>query len=531
MPANRWIMNGYLEKVKYILPAFIIAAFGSVAGILVLRWLLSIQFEILVLREDIWEIWIPLIFPWIVILLWLRKRFTVLVFKKNSARGDGRFFFMLLSWITIFLMMAVSQNYLTTATGKLVTVKSAGEIPAREKARYYRMNNFYALTGLQGSYSDVRTRGKRNQFLDFSIYFVIPVSDGPGPDQNVPFTWFGIWYSKSVSNSLGDDEKETAYRSFYDECLADMKNYNFRAADHFERLPGSEKLNFFLKAVEVLTRQKPAPYLIVLEPVRESFDTRNGNKLAWIFGVFGIGLAVLLFSLIWPGYSPPGQKQQLKEDMQEKEGLADFFKYFIPQGTHVATSVILDLNILVFLAMIFSGISIVSPNAMELLQWGANRRMETAGGEWWRLFTSMFLHFGVQHLALNMYGLAIAAIFIEPKLGWKKFFILYIVSGLMAGLASIWWYPASVSAGASGAIFGLFGGILALVATNSYPAASKTVVFLLIGSYVAINLFMGLTMSGVDNAAHLGGLVSGAVMALILVHASFFRSTRSKKAL
>jgi rhomboid protease GluP len=173
------------------------------------------------------------------------------------------------------------------------------------------------------------------------------------------------------------------------------------------------------------------------------------------------------------------------------------------------------LNILVFLIMILSGIDIISPNGRELLEFGANRRLETTSGEWWRLLTSMFLHGGIMHLILNISGLVIAAIFVEPLLGRKNYFILYLLSGLLGSLASIWWYPNTISVGASGAIFGLYGAILGLLSTNAFPDGGKRGVFSMIGIYVGINLLWGLT-GGIDNAAHIGGLLSGSIIGLIL---------------
>ena len=165
--------------------------------------------------------------------------------------------------------------------------------------------------------------------------------------------------------------------------------------------------------------------------------------------------------------------------------------------------------------MVFSGIDIISPNGKELLEWGANRRAETTNGNWWRLLTSMFLHGGIMHLLLNIYGLVLVALFLEPKLGRKNYTILYILSGVCGSLASIWWYPNTVSAGASGAIFGLYGAILGLLLTNAFPKDGKKGILIMIGVYVLINLVWGLT-GGIDNAAHIGGLLSGAILGIIL---------------
>jgi rhomboid protease GluP len=119
------------------------------------------------------------------------------------------------------------------------------------------------------------------------------------------------------------------------------------------------------------------------------------------------------------------------------------------------------------------------------------------------------------HLFLNIYGLVLASIFIEPILGSVRYAIIYFTSGIIGSIASICWHENTVSGGASGAIFGLCGAVLALALTGIFAKEGKRSILILFGPYVLINLLMGL-VGGIDNAAHLGGLISGAVVALII---------------
>jgi rhomboid protease GluP len=127
----------------------------------------------------------------------------------------------------------------------------------------------------------------------------------------------------------------------------------------------------------------------------------------------------------------------------------------------------------------------------------------------------MFLHGGIMHLLCNIYGLVIAAICLEPLLGRVKYLLLYLLAGIGGSLASIGWYENTASVGASGAIFGLYGAVLALLLTNAFSKEDKKVLFFMIGIYVVVNLLWGVT-GGIDNAAHIGGLFSGAVIGLLL---------------
>ncbi len=91
-----------------------------------------------------------------------------------------------------------------------------------------------------------------------------------------------------------------------------MKTYSFHSLDHFERKPTSDDRTNFFKAIESRIKQPADDSFIVLEPILEPYESRNGNKFAWIIGSFGIGISVLLFSLIWPGYSGTEHKGQLQ---------------------------------------------------------------------------------------------------------------------------------------------------------------------------------------------------------------------------
>lgn len=506
--------NKYVAKLKHIMPTFLIVVFSTVIGLAIFRWLLCIQFSILDIKEEIWTLWVPLIFPWIPITLWLRQRFRILTFKKDADRK--RFLFQMISWGVMTAMLFVSQAYLTTATGKLQTLSTINNIDKVEKSRYYKLTNFAVASYYAGAYTDFRASGKYNQYLNFDIFFVAPIlNDTTETIRSTPKHWYGIKYHKQISNKISDVEKDEKYKEFYDQCIQKLNEYDFHSLDHFERKPKSNDRTHFLKAVEARTKEPTDESYIVLDPIQESYDKRNGNKLAWIFGSFFIGISVLLFALIFPGFSEKERQRFLQGKKPTEDDLADIINYLIPKGEHFVTSIIIDLNNIVFLFMLFSGIDIISPNGQELLEWGANRRTETTGGAWWRLFTSLFLHGGIMHLLLNIYGLVLAAFFIEPRFGRKNYFILYIVSGLCGSLASICWYPNTVSAGASGAIFGLYGAILGLLLTNAFPKEGKKGILIMIGVYVLINLVWGLT-GGIDNAAHIGGLISGAICGIVL---------------
>jgi rhomboid protease GluP len=197
---------------------------------------------------------------------------------------------------------------------------------------------------------------------------------------------------------------------------------------------------------------------------------------------------------------------------------SNFLFVFKPVKGYIFTPLLININILIFILMIINGANAFLPEADHLIHWGANYKPITLKGEWWRLFTSCFIHIGVIHLLMNMYALLYIGLLLEPLLGTKRFTIAYIVSGLAASITSLWWNDLVISAGASGAIFGLYGVFLAMLSTNLIDKAERKALLASIGIFVAYNLIYGMK-EGIDNAAHIGGLVSG-----ILIGYSFFPS-------
>ena len=177
------------------------------------------------------------------------------------------------------------------------------------------------------------------------------------------------------------------------------------------------------------------------------------------------------------------------------------------------TLIIVGLCVLVYLAMVFTGASPFNPTREQLLRWGANWGPLSLGSQPWRILTSNYVHVGIIHLGFNMWCLWNLGQLAERILGRLNFVVLYTFCGLAGSLASLWWHPIVVGAGASGAIFGLAGASIAAFYLGHLPipkaAMQGTMRSLL--TFVGYNLLFGLT-PGIDNSAHIGGLVAGLVM-------------------
>ena len=185
------------------------------------------------------------------------------------------------------------------------------------------------------------------------------------------------------------------------------------------------------------------------------------------------------------------------------------------------TTALVGLNILVFLAMLFSGASLVAPTYQQLLRWGADFGPLSLNGQPWRILVSNYVHIGIIHIGLNMWCLWNLGFLAERIFEPWTYVLTYTACGIAGSLASLWIHPLGVGAGASGAIFGLAGALIAALYLGHLPvpktAIKGTLKSLL--SFAGYNLFFGAVVPGIDNSAHIGGLIMGlAIGALLSKH-------------
>lgn len=192
----------------------------------------------------------------------------------------------------------------------------------------------------------------------------------------------------------------------------------------------------------------------------------------------------------------------------------------VDQGGFPATRVLVIANILVFCGMVIvsGGKALQSPDIDLMINWGANYAPLSFHGEWWRIFTSMFLHFGFMHIAFNMAALWNLGESAEQLYGTRRYINLYVLSGLGGSCLSLLFNPGVVSAGASGAIFGVYGALFAYffarrkeMGSEAFRAGSKSAT-----AFILVNVALGLTF-GFDNFAHAGGLITGFVCGLMYI--------------
>jgi rhomboid protease GluP len=186
--------------------------------------------------------------------------------------------------------------------------------------------------------------------------------------------------------------------------------------------------------------------------------------------------------------------------------------------TFVTTTVV-AVNVGAWILTVLLGADWLAPAPQALLVLGGNFLPVTVEQPW-RLASSTILHAGIIHLAFNMWAMLNMGRIAERFYGNAQFALIYLLAGLFGSLASLFWSAReAVSVGASGAIFGVAGALLAALLTKPHklPGALVASMRPSLLLFVGYSLFMGFTASMIDNAAHIGGLVSGFVLATVMV--------------
>lgn len=179
----------------------------------------------------------------------------------------------------------------------------------------------------------------------------------------------------------------------------------------------------------------------------------------------------------------------------------------------IITIALISINVLMYIITAILSRDIIDSDIRVLIFLGAKVNELISSGEYYRLVTAAFLHGGLMHLLLNMYALNALGPFIEKVYGSAKYVIIYFAAGVVSSIFS-YMFSEGVSVGASGAIFGLLGAAL-IFSLKMKDRVGKGMIKNII-SVIGINIFIGITVPNIDNFGHLGGLIGGILVSLML---------------
>lgn len=270
--------------------------------------------------------------------------------------------------------------------------------------------------------------------------------------------------------------------------------------------PEKEKYDFMIRQIKMSffqTYEKVSILSILYTDKVESVRELCGDwDQHWIFDINTMQLIIY--------------ENQEGEFLNVKELIEESIKPITIKDLPICTISIVAVNVLIFFILEIRGSTL---NTKYMYEAGAMYWPDIVEKkQYYRLFTSMFLHFGIEHLANNMIVLLYMGNILEKILGKTKYLFIYFISGILAGVASmqynIFQEVTPVAAGASGAIFGIVGAMVYIVTISKGKVENLTLRQVLFFAF--LSLYTGLTSQGVDNMAHIGGLVSGLVLTVLV---------------
>ncbi|MBE3560499.1 MAG: rhomboid family intramembrane serine protease [Ktedonobacteraceae bacterium] len=195
-------------------------------------------------------------------------------------------------------------------------------------------------------------------------------------------------------------------------------------------------------------------------------------------------------------------------------------RFVLSQYPGIVTNILIIINIIVYLFTAIVGHNLLEISTDVIATYGGqNTLLIQQTGEYWRILTAMFLHFNLWHIALNMFSLYLIGRVVEVFYGRWRYLLIYLLSGIAGGIVTYFFQaPNTLSAGASGAIFGVFGamGAFYIVNRRALGAYGRGMVSQWI-FVLAINVALNLSLAGLSITDHLGGLIAGIILGFLLI--------------
>jgi rhomboid protease GluP len=411
--------------------------------------------------------------------------------------------YLFVAGLTVAVPTIAAQYYVDAVAGGVTHVADVSQIASAAHTRFYTVSGLCILRNRAGGAPSVTPPSVFGHDASVALYVAAPVCNGG--------VWIGYRYRTTIDTGLGDAFVDKTYNAF----AVDSQNW-FNADDpakytYLERLGAGFDRRNFEKAVAASPARTAAPVIFL---PHEGDVAARGRSLPGLAAIAFVGLNLVWLLLVLFTPLSTQRPAELPRDAGEPR---PFAHVFVPSRANYGLPVLVDANILVFLAMVLSGLGVASFQIDDLIAWGANSAHALHGLGWLRLITSQFVHAGFAHIASNMYAVVFMGLFLAPVMRNWGLIGAYLVCGLGGAIASAVFHPEVVSVGASGAIMGLAGILLALFLFGDWRlmSAPRGIVTNVILS-VVLTLGQGFVIAEVDNAAHIGGLVTGFVLGVAL---------------
>lgn len=499
------------NKIKLVFLPVIAISILCIALYTFVHWLLFIQLETFQINSEYRSVGGAIGMAGLVSYTLIRNRFKLLQLERKK-QGNYIDFYSFLSFIILTAPIVMTQKLMISAAGNIEQIDKVNDIDNNNLKEYYRINqaeidhdDYFVFTHYES-----KSRGSKKTMISSYVFPIYSITD---TIVNHPVAWFGCQFKKTISKKLKGEQLDQIYEEFLDETYLKTQRIDLSAFNYLSVVEPSEKREEYLRAVQNHSKYK---YDLILEGEMEEFETRNNSTIANLklvsIGVFFVFLIMSLIPKLKSTTPPPNW------------GLKAYFGFnggslsSLIHTLHFSATYIIIINSLIYLGMIAFGYSFFSSDFIQL---GALHTESIQQGQYWRFFSYFFLHDGFGHLFYNMVGIFIASLFIELKEGYKPFLLVYVISGVFAGIFSYLYHiEGTLTVGASGAIMGLYGYIF--VKMLEPKKDMKTLIYLPL-IQILLTLLYGI-QEGVDNACHIGGLIMGILIGIFSIIMSFSKT-------
>lgn len=452
--------------------------------------------------------------------------FVLLVFRRKIAKFDlqkGKSDFSVFFYLVAIALLATpavsSMHYLRSELGGMTHVAQVAGIDLANPTHYYTIDSVTFVKERINAKWDSEVTGKNNNQLTVHGDFVVPMEYSNDTTKKNYSIWCGLSYVESFSLKISKNELDACITNYSIDKAAEFKKISDKLPKYYRLLMPSDFRSDGLQQ-SVIQSKYAGDKFLVLVPEYGDFESRSVFPLGIMIASF-LGLSLLWNILILlPSFKNPQPIETASRELSPEQTAAASnsikASLLIPGKLFKTTPIILYANVFVFLAMVFSGLGFFQFDSISLYKWGANFAPSVADGEVWRLFTSMFLHGGFLHILFNAYGLLMVGFLLEPVIGAKRFAICYVICGLAGSFASGVLNDNIVSVGASGAIFGMFGVLLALSFTKVFLKEQRKSMMWSTIVFIVMNIVNGAKNPAIDNACHIGGLLTGFALGFIV---------------
>jgi len=512
-PKFRNRFREFVIKFKHILGPVIILWWSAVLiyGICCWVW---IHFHLTLVKKEFWVLLLPLVLA-LGILGIMGRRLKMLP-ESDSGRGWREFVGMLVGFTGVAMMM-LTQGYLSHQLAQVTTLSVPDSLLSRPETLYYQFDMVKIEKEKMGYAVETRLISRRvGMDRAFELYVVFPFRD----QQTV---WYALSFREQIHLSfLSDQDEETQYRHFLQRCEQQMRHYDFENKRFFKRVAFSDAYDGFRAAVRQVEGEEAEklPLLVFLEPLDQLPHDRSRLNLIWIGGSFLIGLFLTGVSLFFIplDFRVVRKDGRFRKNQPADSQFGELIRQAIwPTRENWPRTILPFMLLLIYVIMVLGGVNVFDPSGQELLRWGGVQQFALAQGEWWRLFTSVFVHAGLMHVFSNVVVLCVVLWICDTLFGPYKPLMVFLVSGM----GSAWittCFSQSILVGASGGIMGLIASVLVVYAF--YPAkrvsrVEKGLLLMILGGTLLVGMF-----SGISNLAHVAGLGVGAVLGLLLFRPS-----------